>query len=57
MSNAAHAIWLLPPRMLHAWVLVVGDQAPPDAVGSLCTECGNMTVIREDGCGAVGACG
>ncbi len=57
MSNAAHAIWLLPPRMLHAWVLVVGDQAPPDAVDSFCTECGNMTVIREDGCGAVGACG
>jgi len=31
--------------------------------GSLCTECGNLTVIRKDGCdfctacGAVGACG
>jgi ribonucleoside-diphosphate reductase alpha chain len=31
--------------------------------GSLCSECGNMTVIRKDGCdfctacGAVGACG
>jgi ribonucleoside-diphosphate reductase alpha chain len=31
--------------------------------GSLCTECGNYTVIRKDGCdfcsacGAVGSCG
>ena len=31
--------------------------------GALCTECGNMTVIRKDGCdfctacGAVGSCG
>jgi ribonucleoside-diphosphate reductase alpha chain len=31
--------------------------------GSLCAECGNMTVIRKDGCdfctacGAVGTCG
>jgi len=31
--------------------------------GSLCAECGNMTVIRKDGCdfctacGAVGSCG
>jgi ribonucleoside-diphosphate reductase alpha chain len=31
--------------------------------GKLCTECGNMAVIRKDGCefctacGAIGACG
>jgi ribonucleoside-diphosphate reductase alpha chain len=39
--------------------------APVSAVvaGKLCTECGNMAVIRKDGCefctacGAIGACG
>ena len=26
------AIWLIPPLALITWVLIVGDQAPPDAV-------------------------
>jgi len=28
----ALAIWLLPPLALIVWVLIVGDQPPPDAV-------------------------
>ncbi len=40
-----------------------GESAPKLMQGALCTECGNYTVIRKDGCdfctacGAVGACG
>jgi formate hydrogenlyase subunit 3/multisubunit Na+/H+ antiporter MnhD subunit len=26
------AIWLIPPLALIIWVLIIGDQAPPDAV-------------------------
>ena len=39
------------------------ERAPKVMQGALCTECGNYTVIRKDGCdfctacGAVGACG
>jgi len=39
------------------------ERAPKVMQGALCTECGNYTVIRKDGCdfctacGAVGSCG
>jgi ribonucleoside-diphosphate reductase alpha chain len=40
-----------------------GDASPKPMQGALCSECGNYTVIRKDGCdfctacGAVGSCG
>lgn len=28
----AGSIWLVPPLVLTVWVLIVGDQPPPDAI-------------------------
>jgi len=53
---------------INAMGVVAGEPAPSArsrrfALGKLCIECGNMTVIRKDGCdfcaacGAIGSCG